>query len=299
MPHPAPDDGVSRRGLLLGVTSVLGAAAVGVGGIEAGLLPGRDRLHSWVGAGRPDGVPDLATGAMVSGSFVSAKRGGARVGWSIAYPPGHDHARLPVLIVLHGRGGNHDQAFGGSLHLHRFLAEATKGGTPPYAIAAPDGGDHEYWHPRAGTDPAGMVVDEFLPRLADRGLDTRRIGLLGWSMGGYGALYLATVLRERRVAVTVAESPAIWHHGYQSVEGSFDDAADFDAHAVLGRQARLRGIPLRIDCGADDGFAPTVRDLRAEIVPTPAGGIAPGGHNSDYWRSQAPAQLTFVGNHLL
>ena len=38
-----------------------------------------------------------------------------------------------------------------------------------------------------------MVLHEFLPLLdAARGLDvTDRIGLLGWSMGGYGALRLA------------------------------------------------------------------------------------------------------------
>ena len=116
-------------------------------------------------------------------------------------------------------------------------------------------------------------------------------------MGGYGALYLAAVLRARRVAVAVAESPAIWHHGRRAVEGAFDDAADFDAHAIFGRQRRLRGIALRIDCGAADGFAPVTRDLRASIAPTPAGGIEPGGHD-DILAQQAPAQLRFVGRHL-
>ncbi len=98
--------------------------------------------------------------------------------------------------------------------------------------------------------------------------------------------------------MTVAESPAIWHEAGQSVAGAFDDAADFDAHAIFGRQQLLRGIALRIDCGASDGFAPVTRDLRASLHPPPAGGIEPGGHDSTYWRSQAPAQLAFVGAHL-
>jgi dienelactone hydrolase len=143
-----------------------------------------------------------------------------------------------------------------------------------------------------------MVVDEFLPILAGRGLDVRRIGLLGWSMGGYGALYLAGVLGAAGCAVAIAEGPAIWHHSYQSVEGAFDDAEDFDHHALFGRQARLTGIPLRIDCGDRDGFAPVARDLRATISPAPAGGIEPGGHDAAYWRSQAPAQLAFAAAHL-
>jgi dienelactone hydrolase len=244
-------------------------------------------------------VPNVSPGALVSGSFVSAKRGGVETGWSIAYPPGHDPgAALPVLVALHERGGNHTKPFGGSLHLDRFLAQAVRDGARPYAIAAADGGDHDYWHPRRGTDPAGMIVDEFLPLLARHGLRTDRIGLFGWSMGGYGVLYLAGVLRAQRVAVGVAESPAIWQHSFQSVAGAFDDAEDFDRHAIFGRLNRLRGIPLRIDCGASDGFAPVTRVLRARLSPTPAGGIEPGGHDEDYWRSQAPAQLRFVGRHI-
>ena len=56
------------------------------------------------GSDRPAGVPDVSPGRLVSGSFVSALRGGLDTGWTIARPPGHDDDRLPVLVVLHGRG---------------------------------------------------------------------------------------------------------------------------------------------------------------------------------------------------
>jgi enterochelin esterase-like enzyme len=239
-----------------------------------------------------------STGGWSHGTFTSRLRGATRTGWAVLYPPDHaPGARLPVVVVLHGRGGDHAGAYR-SLHLDRYLAGVVKSGTRPFAIASVDGGDHEYWHPRRGTDPAGMVVQEFLPLLDRHGLDVRRIGLLGWSMGGYGALYLATVLRKTRCAVAVAESPAIWHHSYQSAAGAFDDAQDFDRHTIFGRQHLLDGVALRVDCGAGDGFAPVTRDLRASLEPTPAGGIEPGGHDSAYWRSQAPAQLAFLGGHL-
>jgi acetyl esterase/lipase len=250
------------------------------------------------GSDRPSGVPSVSPGRTDSGSFLSKYRGGVDTGWTIARPPAHDDDRLPVVVVLHGRGGDHEAAFDGGLYLDRYLVKAVSGGTRPFAIASVDGGDHDYWHPRRSTDAAGMVIHEFLPLIASHGLDTQRIGLLGWSMGGYGALYLSTVLRASRVAVAVAESPAIWHEAGQSAPGAFDDAADFDAHAIFGRQRLLSGIALRIDCGASDGFAPVTRDLRASLTPTPAGGIEPGGHDWPYWRSQAPAQLAFVGAHL-
>jgi pimeloyl-ACP methyl ester carboxylesterase len=199
---------------------------------------------------------------------------------------------------LHGRGGNHTSAFGGGLHLDTYLHKVVSAGAAPFAIASVDGGDHEYWHPRLDGNPAAMVIDEFIPLLARQGFDTSRVGLLGWSMGGYGALYLASVLGSAKVAVAVAESPAIWHYSYETAAGAFDSAQDFDEHQIFGRQHLLAGIPLRIDCGASDGFAPITRDLRASLHPTPAGGIEPGSHNDAYWRSQATAQLEFVARHL-
>jgi pimeloyl-ACP methyl ester carboxylesterase len=142
------------------------------------------------------------------------------------------------------------------------------------------------------------VTEEFIPLLATRGLETARVALLGWSMGGYGALYLAGRLGRDRTAAAIAESPAIWHSSGQSAVGAFDDAADFTRHAIFARLGGLAGVPLRIDCGADDGFAPITRELRAALSPTPAGGIEPGGHDDTYWRNQAPAQLRFAGSCL-
>ncbi|HEY8828225.1 MAG TPA: alpha/beta hydrolase-fold protein [Jatrophihabitantaceae bacterium] len=277
---------ISRRALLLGGLGIVGVAAVS----QAGL----DRVVDDL----PSGVPDVAAGAMVSGDFVSSRRNGARTGWTIAYPPGHGAERLPVLIALHGRTGDHHDAFGASLHLERFLADGVRHGMQPFAIASVDGGDHTYWHPRRDGDAAAMVIDEFIPLLAKHGLATARIALLGWSMGGYGALYLAGGLGRSRVLAMVAESPAIWHEAGQSAAGAFDDDADFDAHAIFGRLGLLDAIPARIDCGDRDGFAPVTRDLRAALSPTPAGGIEPGAHDDTYWRSQAPAQLQFVAAHI-
>jgi len=267
---------ITRRQLLVGAA---GLAAAGVG---AKLLNNGGYQYS---------------GTFSTGTFASKAQHGAATGWMINWPSGHSHESLRPLIVLHGRGGDHTTAFM-SLHLDHYLRDAVADGTPPFALASVDGGDHSYWHPRAGGDASAMVINEFLPLLSAHGLDTSHIGLLGWSMGGYGALYLASVLGNSRVSVAVAESPAIWHRADESAAGAFDDAEDFDAHAIFGRQRLLKGIPLRIDCGASDGFAPVTRDLRASLHPTPAGGIEPGNHDADYWRSQARAQLTFVGQHL-
>ena len=203
-----------------------------------------------------------------------------------------------MLVVLHGRGADHRSALGGYLGLERFLAQAVAAGAAPFAIASIDGGD-TYWHHRAsGEDAGAMVTDEFLPLLGREGLDTRRFALLGWSMGGYGALLLAGRLGTGRVAAVVAESPALWREPGETAAGAYDDAADFRAHTPCsGTQRALAGIPLRVDCGTGDPFYPATRSYVAGLSPAgrrlPArwarpGLLAPDGAGAAGLRGTAP-----------
>lgn len=286
----------SRRAFLLsaGVLIVAGTGGAGYLAVEDGVLPGRNRLRAALGQNGPDGaLPDVVGGLVRSGSFVSQHRQGRSCGWSIAYPT-RTAERLPVAVVLHGRGGDHGSAFGTALGLQRFLAA----GRHRFALASVDGGD-TYWHRRAsGEDAGAMVIEEFLPLLAEHGLDTSRIGLLGWSMGGYGSFWLAGQLGADRVAAVAAESPAIWHHAGQTAPGAFDGPADFAAHDVFSHPRWLSGIAVRIDCGTGDGFYPAARDYARLQHPAPAGGFGPGGHTQGYWRRMAPAQLDFLAAEL-
>lgn len=244
-------------------------------------------------------TPNVNPGPMISGSFVSRARLGKTCGWAVSYPPGTTPGqKLPVLLVLHGYSDNHTNAFGNRQGLDRFLAQAVDKGSAPFAVAAVDGGD-TYWHRRAtGEDSGAMLTEEFIPLLAKHGLDTERIGLMGWSMGGYGALLIAEQLGQKRVAAVAAESPALWHRADQAAHIAFDGPADFAAHTLFGRQKQLAGIPIRIDCGTGDGFCSTVRDYAASLMPRPAGGFTAGGHNEDFWRRVAPEQLAFIATHL-
>lgn len=264
---------LSRRALLLGGVGL----AAGACGVD--LTPGR---HS----------------AKAEGSFTSAAMGGRRIGWTIAYPHGHlPGARLPVVISLHGRGGNHRSSFT-SLRLDDALDSVVGSGTPAFAVAAVDGGDHSYWHRRTdGTDAGAMVRKEFVAQLADQGLDTSRLALFGWSMGGYGALLLAGKDRMPVRAVAVS-SPALFTSGGATPAGAFDGAEDFDEHDVYGHPGWVRGMSVRVDCGRSDPFYTASRTYTAEVRPKPAGSFGAGGHDSRYWRAVAPAQLRFLGARL-
>jgi S-formylglutathione hydrolase FrmB len=233
----------------------------------------------------------------VAGTFASAKMNRA-IGWAIGYPAGSTQGdALPVLLVLHGRGGNHREVLG-SHALGSFLSAAVRSGTPPYAVVAVDGGDHSYWHQRAsGVDPPAMIADELFPVLAGRGLRTDRFAVGGWSMGGYGALLLAERLGPSRIAAVAVDSPALWTRAGDSAAGAFDGRADFLAHDVLADHQHLAGIPVRVACGTSDPFVPGVRAL-LRSRPQTEHDLSPGGHNLAFWQHAAPRQLAFVGTHL-
>lgn len=282
---------LSRRGFLL--TGAAGVLAV-AGGVEAGVVPGRARVHGVLGLTGKDGVvPDVEPGPVESGTFESAARR-TTVVWTVMYPHGQKaDAQLPVVLMLHGRGGDHTSAVN-DLGTDRYLSAAVQGGTAPFALAAVDGGTDNYWHRRAnGDDPQRMLTAEFLPLLAKRGLRTSRYGVLGWSMGGYGALLLAAEAGSAQVAAAGAMSPALWHEESEAAAGAYDGPEDFRAHRVFGRAAELKDVALRIDCGRDDPFAGAVRDLREEVDA--AGGVQAGAHTTGYWRRMLPGQLAFLG----
>lgn len=245
-----------------------------------------------------DGDGHASARRLVSGSFRSARMARRRVGFTIAYPPGHAPGdRLPVVVALHGRGASHTTSFA-TLHLDRVLDAVVRSGVPPFAVAAVDGGDHGYWHARAdGTDAGAMVTGELVPLLRRRGLDVARLGLYGWSMGGYGALLLAG-RRQLPVRAVAVASPALFSAAGNTPPGAFDDAADFLRNDVYSYPERLAGVPLRVDCGRSDPFYRATRDFVARLPDRPAGEYGPGAHDPAYWRSVAPEELTFLGRRL-
>jgi S-formylglutathione hydrolase FrmB len=293
----------TRRAVLLGGAGLAAVGAVAGGAaVYEGVLPGRPQLQARLGLNGEVGmVPDVQPATVETGSFVSERRGYVETGYRIITPVG-TKTSLPVVVALHGRGSNSRTLVGPDFHVEKFLEAHVEAGGAPFAIATVDGGT-SYWHERPdGEDAGAMVVEEFLPLLAERGLPgaAERIGLLGWSMGGYGALRLGGLLGADRVAAVCAVSPAMWSNSEDASRSGFVDAAEYDEYKVQGHQADLAGIPVRIDCGTGDQFYRAVQDYAdafaddADVSAT----FEPGAHDPDYWRRVLPAQLDFVGRHL-
>jgi S-formylglutathione hydrolase FrmB len=269
---------LNRRALLrLGVGAAAGAA-------------GAYTLGSALGSAPAMANPPAAAPTYVSGSFTSASRGGVDTNWAIARPPGQTGKLRPV-IALHGKGSDAAEVMAGGVEAG--LAQAVAAGLPPFAVVAVDGGGG-YWHKRAsGEDSGAMVLGELIPMLGDQGLDTSRVGFLGWSMGGYGALLLGSRLGPARTAAICAVSPALWTSSGATAPGAFDGADDYAANTVWGLPA-LGSIPIRIDCGNGDPFYSATQQFIAQLPNHPAGGFSPGGHDSGFWSEQLPAEITWM-----
>ncbi|MGV0624285.1 alpha/beta hydrolase [Mycolicibacter minnesotensis] len=263
------------------------ALRLGLGAVGAASLFGGGVVR------RP--APARATGTTFptreSGSFVSPARGGVETNWIIARPPGQTGPLRPV-IALHCKDG--DAAWVMDLGVEEELAKLTAAGRPPFAVVAVDGGN-TYWRPHSsGEDAGAMVLNELIPMLAEKGIDTTRVGFMGWSMGGYGAMLLGTRLGAARTAGICAISPAIYMTYFGAPPGAFDSVDDWRTNSVFNLAPRLAPIPLRVDCGTGDSFYYATRSFVGQLKPPPAGGFAPGGHDVEYWRAQLPAQLAWL-----
>jgi S-formylglutathione hydrolase FrmB len=234
------------------------------------------------GTERPAGV-DLQEGTFSSRFWPRQK-----VRWRLARPVHAGAVKAPqhLVVALHGRGGDADWAFD-NVHIERHVAPTG------LTVATVDGGDY-YWHARrSGTDPGAMVVQDLLPLLAAKGLATDRIALIGWSMGGYGALLLASRLGPSRVAGVAAASAALWQSPGDSAAGAFDDGKDFARNDVFAERGVLARMPVRLDCGRDDPFIVANRAF-ARGLPSVAATFDSGAHTADYWTAHAGAQMSWL-----
>jgi enterochelin esterase-like enzyme len=268
--------------------------------VATGLVSPRVVLNRVLGSCGPAGRPPAASTSVLRVGHLPSSHVSGGADWTIAWPPGLVPGQpAPVCVCLHPRGGSHRTATS-SLRLHDFVAEAAESGVPPFAIASIDGGDR-YWHPRTdGNDPLTLVLDEFLPFLATEhhlGSGEHSAALLGWSMGGYGALLAAEKVPDRFVAV-VAAGPAISRRRRGLARDAFDSDADFAAHDVFAGSARLAGLQVRIDCGSADPFHGAARDFAQSLPSAPTSDFTKGCHDANYWRRVAPDQVRFLASAL-
>jgi pimeloyl-ACP methyl ester carboxylesterase len=302
---PTPRQAVrwSRRRFLTWGLGTMGVIAAGGGGLELvshGVLPGKYALDRIDGACSATGPPlrYSTPGTMHPGTFYSKARN-RTVDYTIAYPPGHrPGSALSLVVVLHAYGATSTNPLSGLTLGDACALE----GLPPMALVAADGGNG-YWNPHPGDDPMGMVIDELIPMCQSQGLGKapQRVGTLGISMGGYGALLLGEKYPDLFSAVA-AISPAVWTtfaEARSANAGAYASAQDFERNDVVTHAAALAGVPVRISSGVDDPFHPGVEALAEALPPGAAVDFSGGCHTGSFFQAQEGPSLSFLGSHLV
>lgn len=116
-------------------------------------------------------------------------------------------APLPLCLFLYGGGGSHETLVGIQGVLDAWWAA---GAVPRMLVATADTGPFSFYldDPERGQFWESLVASHFVSHLRERFQLSRRAGLVGISMGGYGALKVA-LARSADFAAVAAISPMI------------------------------------------------------------------------------------------
>jgi S-formylglutathione hydrolase FrmB len=244
------------------------------------------------------------------------------VRYCVILPPGYamqKARRYPVLYFLHGLGSNEQELVtSGGWEIEEHLRESGKIGD--MLIAAPDGGSSFYINSQDGkVDYEDFFLREFVPAIEHRyraaGTRAGR-GIIGVSMGGYGALHLA-FKDPAMFAAVAAQMPALFDGLPPALTGATTHSRKITGVSAFGaipsetfwqqnspltqartNAARLHHLRIYFDCGDQDdyGFDSGARNLdrilTEKAVPHEFH-IYPGSHDWSYVAAHFAEVLQF------
>lgn len=236
-------------------------------------------------------------GPVVRGTLASKTIGGNRK-WIIYYPPGSKPGdSVAVAIIMHGLGDGLGNVENKVYQL--ALADFVAAGGTGFAVAAIEGGSY-FWQKTGTRDGGALIASEFLTLLTSRGLDTTRLALAGWSMGGWGALRLACdELHGKLRAIAPMSTPCYPSWGAVP-DKTWMSKAEFNRNNFYNRTQRLTGLPIYLACGTKDDFYPgnvafAAKLKRTSGVTDVTTSFRTGIHDQAFWLSQTSHVINFLG----
>jgi S-formylglutathione hydrolase FrmB len=213
-------------------------------------------------------------------------------------PPGGGNGRL--LILLHGR---HDPGplhwLGGdisgpqSMLNDAFFAGLAQLGDRAPTVVLLNGGGHSYFHDRRDGPWATSILREAIPEAVRRFRTHGQVAIGGISMGGYGALHIAS-LRPSEFCAAGGHSAALWTSGGASAPGAFDDTEDYARNDIFAVAEKLRNIPVWLDNGDHDPFLAADAQLARALHIRQH--VWAGGHTGSYWHAHMAQYLRFYAD---
>lgn len=231
-------------------------------------------------------------------------------------------AAFPVLYLLHGGGGQFSdwlKQTPDKMLLHKLADQYN------LIIVTPEGeklGGYLDSPIQEDNKFETYITQEVLTKIdhSYRTIPNRNGRVItGLSMGGHGALYLATRHPDLYCAAgsmsgALDLNPAHWKISPEFAEqiapafarilGPLDSDPDhYAAHSVVNMVDKIRenDLPLIIDCGVDDFLLEPNRELHRRLVYAKVPHTymeMPGGHTWEYWENSLPYHILFFNKIL-
>lgn len=248
--------------------------------------------------------------------------------YAVLLPEGYNESdeSYPVVYLLHGYGDDETAWYkngGLQFYVDKYIAE-----TVPMIYVMPQGFNTYYIDKYNGNFPyMKMFVDELVPEIDSRfrtKKDKSQRAVMGYSMGGYGALILPAMHPEVfSISILLSMSFRTDEQYIAESQSAFDNqwAPNFGPSQGASGTARLtdyfkerspfyffneenlevyNNLKFLIDCGDDEeALIFTSNNLHSLMR---SNGIAHeyrvrgGGHSFDYWKKSYPEALKFISN---
>lgn len=258
-------------------------------------------------------------------SEVQSKLMHRAVAYCAILPPSYDKQtsrKFPVVYFLHGLGDNEQSLVNsGGWNIYDNLVREKK--VREYVIIVPAGYRSFYVDAANGKLPyEQFFFSEFMPAMELKyriGTTRAERGLIGVSMGGFGALHYAFAHPDKFAAVSVHmaalidELPASFNSNAEQriMEAAFGNPPD-RAHyrsvspiseAQTAPKVSLQRLKIYFDCGSDDTYNFEIGTQALHKVLEKRGiaheyHIYPGSHSIAYVKQHFPASLEFQSKAL-
>jgi S-formylglutathione hydrolase FrmB len=212
----------------------------------------------------------------------------------------------PVLYLLHGYSGWH------SNWIQRVPALSNLSDSFQTIIVCPEGGYNSWYFdsPLDSSSQYETFVAKEVPAFIDAHFNTikNRNGraISGLSMGGHGALYLATRNKDIfGMAASMSGGVSLFESkGKYEISQKIGDSSTWNNYSVLQSIDSLKAVnlPIFFDCGVDDFFIGGNRALHEKLMRLKIPHTymeREGGHNWEYWKTSIRYHMAFFQQHFV
>ncbi len=224
----------------------------------------------------------------------------------ITYKPDgyNEDSIFPVVYLLHG--------FSGNSKVWKYLFELNEVATELNAVIVCPDGNYDCWYVNSPINKSSKFedyfFDELMPSIQKRySIDTSKVIVTGYSMGGHGALSLYLKHPDKFFAVGSSSGVIdlnFSHYIKESLSKIVGSTKkELLAYSVITKLDTMKHFNknIYIDCGKLDYLLPCNNELKKQLdaMKVKCTYITLSGHHSsDYWRQAFPMQFKQIKNWL-